>query len=92
MRVLTVPPAGPHAGMGSDEVTDYKHKMREGRELKAGRWRSYGAGVCDGRMEAADEAEEFQIFKGRRVMRSDSASLCVCVRGRVSGGFQGGSE
>lgn len=56
------PPAGPpNVPAGSDEVTDYKREMRKGRESKAGRWRP----VCDGRMEAADEAEEFQILEGR---------------------------
>lgn len=60
-EVLTVSPVGSNARMGNDEVTDYKRKMRKGRESKAGRWRS----VCDGRMEAADEVGEFQIFEGR---------------------------
>lgn len=46
--------------MGSDEVTDYRRKMRKGRESKAGRWWF----VCDGRMAAADEVREFQIFEG----------------------------
>lgn len=78
-EVLTFPPVGSDLRMGSDEVTDYKRKMRKGRESKAGRWRS----ACDGRMKAADEVGEFQIFEGRWAMRSGSTRLWIRVRGSL---------